>query len=137
MNELKNYFSLDHNIKLYIPSTKEVDKKIDTSNYQKEALRIFSSLFGGATSYEAIGAWASEKHGLITEEVLIVESYATKKAIKKGLVITEEVLIVESYATKKAIKKGLARVIKLALKIKKELKQEAVSLEYNGKLYFI
>jgi len=115
MNELKNYFSLDHNIKLYIPSTKEVDKKIDTSNYQKEALRIFSSLFGGATSYEAIGAWASEKHGLITEEVLIVESYATKKAIKKGL----------------------ARVIKLALKIKKELKQEAVSLEYNGKLYFI
>ena len=111
---LKGLFCLDHNVKIYVPSTIDVNKKIDNSSYVKQALELFSDLFGGATSYDAKGAWLS----------------------KKGLVV-EDVKIVESYATKEALEKGLNKVLRYAEKLKRELKQEAVSVEYDNKLYFI
>lgn len=112
---LQGLFSLDHNIKIYIPSTVDVDKKTDNSQQVKNALALFSDLFGGATSYDAIGAWKDKHSKLITEDVIIVESYATKESLETGL----------------------ERVIKFAEQLKKEMSQEAVSLEYDNKLYFI
>lgn len=112
---LKGLFSLDHNIKLYIPSTIDIDKKIDTTIYINEALQLFSSEFGGATSYDAIGAWSSQTLGLVTESVRIIESYATREQIEKSLIL----------------------IIRYAQKLKTELHQEAISLEYDNKLYFI
>lgn len=113
--QLKALFSLDHNIKLYIPSTKDIDKAADNGAYITEALELFGQLFGGATSYDASGAWVSQSHGLVVEAVKIVESYATSEAVAGGI---------ES-------------VLRLALKIKRELNQEAVSLEYDNRLYFV
>lgn len=137
--QLAGLFCLDHNIKLYIPSTlgtckghdkfthgtfsKEGSDKFfhmkqcqaDNSDYIRRALVLFSDLFGGATSYDAAGAWNSTQLGLIVESVKIVESYATKEAIQSGLV----------------------KVIEYAKLIKSELKQEAVSLEYDNKLYLL
>lgn len=113
--QLKGLFSLDHNIKIYIPSTINVNEKIDNSKYINEALALFGDSFGGATSYDAIGAWVSEDKGLITEGVKIVESYATREAIEANL----------------------TKIIKFGSKLKSELAQEAISLEYDNKLYFI
>ena len=112
---LKGLFCLDHNIKLYIPSTVDVDKSIDNTEYVNLTLAKFGEWFGGATSYDATGAWLSQDKGLITEAVKIVESYATKEAC------------IES----------LDKVIKLAEELKSKLNQEAISLEYDNKLYFI
>jgi hypothetical protein len=114
---LKGLFCLDHNIKLFIPSTVQVDH-IDKDLQDKQitlALELFSICFGGATSYEAIGAWNSQTAGLVTESVTIIESYATKEAI-------------EQYLTK---------VIEHAEALKLAMSQEAISLEYDNKLYFI
>ncbi len=112
---LKGLFSLDHNIRLYIPSTVSVDKKINNEQYVKDTLSLFSDLFGGATSYRAIGAWTSQAKGLVTENVTIVESFARSKEVEAGL----------------------EAVLKYAISLKKLLLQEAISLEYDNKLYFI
>lgn len=113
--QLRGLFCLDHNIKIYIPSTVDVDEKIDNSIHVNQALILFGDSFGGATSYDAIGAWVSTNKGLVTEAVKIVESYASRESVELHL----------------------DKVIKFANQLKKELKQEAISLEYDNKLYFI
>lgn len=112
---LQGLYSLDHNIKLYIPSTTDIDKPIDNNKYVLECSKLFSSLFGGATTYQAKGSWLSDIKGLVIENITIVESYGTKEQVNNGL----------------------EAVIKYALTIKKELGQEAISLEYDNKLYFV
>lgn len=112
---LKGLFSLDHNIRIYIPGTDTVNQKIDNTVYVVMAQKYFSDWFGGATSYDAIGAWNSQQKGLILEGVKIVEAYGTREQVEKHL----------------------QKVIEYAQKIKAELHQEAVSLEYDNKLYFI
>lgn len=113
--QLAGLFCLDHNVKLYIPSTIHGDKATDNTPYITRALVLFSDLFGGATSYDAAGAWNSAKLGLIVENVKIVESYATKEQIQKGL----------------------ADVIKYAGTLKNELSQESIAIEYDNKLYLL
>ena len=113
--QLKGLFSLDHQVRLYIPSTTNINEKTDTTAYFTEALALFGELFGGSTGTDAIGSWVSPERGLVTEKITIVESYATKEQISAGL----------------------GEVIRFAHKIKTELSQEAVSLEYDNKLYFI
>jgi hypothetical protein len=113
---LKNIFSLDHNVRLYIPGTINLDQKIDTSEYTQKTLKLFSKWFGGSTKHNAIeGGWLAST----------------------GEVVTEPVTIIESYASNDAIEEHIGDVLALAKKIKKELKQEAVSLEYDNKLYLV
>ena len=112
---LTGIFKLDHNIKIYIPSTVSVNQTADNTGLINETLKIFSGYFGGSTSYEAKGAWLSSVKGLVVENITIVESYATKEQVNENL---------ES-------------VLKHALKIKHDLKQEAVSLEYDNELYLV
>lgn len=113
--KLAGLFSLDHNIKVYIPSTININQEFDNSQYINKALNLFSDLFGGATSYDAMGAWSSPTAGLVTEKVKIVESYATSEAVESGL----------------------DQVLEFAQMLKTEMKQDAISLEYDNKLYFI
>lgn len=113
--ELHGIFKLDHSIKLYIPSTKDVDKVTDNTAVVNATLTLFSGLFGGATSYQARGAWTSKEAGLVVEAITIVESYGTADQVDKGI---EEVL-------------------KWARQIKSDMKQEAVSLEYDNELYLV
>lgn len=112
---LQGLYSLDHNIKVYIPSTKDVDAATDNSKYVTEALTLFGDLFGGATEHDAMGSWVSQTKGLVIEQVKIVESYASREQVENGL----------------------SKVIEFANKVKREMSQEAVSLEYDNKLYFV
>lgn len=112
---LKGLFNLDHNIRVYIPSTINVSEKIDNQKYVDSGLSKLSEYFGGSTSYEAIGAWQSKEKGLVKEKITIVESYGTKEQIEENI----------------------TGVIEFCEELKKELSQEAISLEYDNKLYFI
>lgn len=112
---LQHTFVLDHNIKLYIPTTTNVDIATDTSEYLQLVLSEFSQWFGGATAYDAVGAWFSGSKGIVTEPVKIIESYATNEAVNNHI----------------------SDVLALANKIKQELRQEAVSLEYDNKMYIV
>jgi hypothetical protein len=115
MNKLKNKFKLDNNIRVYVPSTFDVDNKIDNKKQVNKTLKELSNLFGGSTSYNAIGTFISSKKKLIKEDVTICESYCTSKDFKKSI----------------------NDVVDYCEKLKNEMKQEAVSLEINNELYFI
>lgn len=115
MKKLENKFTLDNNIKIYVPSTFDIDNKIDNKNQVNKTLKELSNLFGGSTSYKAIGTFISSNKKLIKENVTICESFCTKKDFKKSL----------------------DNVIDYCENLKKDMKQEAVSLEVNNKLYFI
>ena len=115
MKQLEQLTKLDKNIKIYVPSTIDVDKKIDTSKNVDETLTMLSNKFGGSTSTKANGTWITQKSKLVKEEVTICESYCTGSDLKNSL----------------------TDVINYCKELKKELNQEAISLEVNSELYFI
>ena len=59
-----------------MPSTVNIDEAIDNKEHVGQTLKLFGQLFGGATSYEAVGAWNGSNGKLVQESVTIVESYA-------------------------------------------------------------
>ena len=106
---------LSEKIAVYVPSTYDGNREvIDNSAYVQKVMEELAELFGGATAYEASGAWISEEKGLIIENVTIVYAYCDT--------LTNE---------------AIDDVIKICEHIKEGLKQEAVSIEINDKLYFI
>lgn len=115
--KLIGIFSLSFNVKIYVPSTVDVNK--EGTNLQKyfvnKGLSLFSSYFGGSTAYKAIGAWNSNNLGLVTEKITIIESYCSPENLENNI----------------------ENVLNFAREIKSEMKQEAVSLEINSKLYLV
>ena len=56
---------------------------------------------------------------------------------EKSKLVKEEVTICESYCSGSDLKNSLTDVINYCKELKKELNQEAISLEVNSELYFI
>ena len=115
MKQLEQLTKLSKNIKIYVPSTIDVDKKIDTSKQIDNTLTLLSNKFGGSTSTKSVGTWITEKSKLVKEDVTICESYCTGSQLKNSL----------------------TEVINYCNELKTELSQEAISLEVNSELYFI
>ncbi|MCP1124242.1 DUF3574 domain-containing protein [Bacillus sp. AFS018417] len=113
-NALKGQFHLDNVVKIYVPSTYNVDQPIDNTPYVNKSLETFSKMFGGATAIEGTGAWVGDNNQLIKEKVTIVYSFAENLN-----------------------KKTINEVVAYAKSLKEEMKQSSVSLEVNGKMYFI
>ena len=112
--KLMNLFKLGCKVAIYIPSTMEIDKKTDNTKQVDAMLSNFSDMFSGATSTKAIGAWKTST-SLIKEEITLVFSYCTSEQLENNI---ENVII-------------------LAENLKRDMSQEAVSLEINNELYFI
>jgi len=111
--ELAGLLSLDHHVRLYIPTTSNGTSKLDDSEIESwtaKVVDVFSSLFGGATRHDAIGAWRSPVHGIVSEKVIIVEAYGTKEQMEESL----------------------GSVISLGREMRSVLGQEIVSMEYDG-----
>lgn len=100
-------------VKIYVPSTFEVDKEIDNTNFVNEIASQLSDMFGGCTITDGFGCWNSNK-GLVQEKVNIVYAYAEH---------------IDNVA--------IDKILHLCNWLKFEMKQEAVSLELNNKLYFV
>ena len=111
---LQGQFYLEDVVKIYVPSTYNVDQPIDNTPYVNKTLEEFSRMFGGATAIDGTGSWYPDYNKLITEDVTIVYSYA--EGLKK---------------------KNINQVVAYAKSLKEEMKQSSVSLEVNGKMYFI
>lgn len=112
---LKNLIALESNIKIYVPSTIQGNITVNNSEQVDRILSKLSGLFGGATSYAALGCWSSPSLGLIKENVTICESYMHEDSLKANIDI----------------------IIDICEDLKQEMNQEAISLEVNNKLYFI
>lgn len=112
---IQEYGVLDNYVKLYIPSTANVDRPIENTEYVNKTSTLFSGLFGGATTYKVEGAWLSDDKGLVTEPVTIVEASTNDDGIKMGM----------------------PKILALAETIKKQMEQEAVMIEVNREVVFI
>lgn len=117
VKELNGVNSLKNKVAIYVPSTIDVYKSIDNTQYVNEVAKELCLLFGGATSQNAVGSWYSnELNKLVTENVTIVYSFISDDDY------TEE---------------NLTKVVSIAKKLCKDMSQECISLEVNNNLNFI
>lgn len=115
MKVLKNCVALRSTVRIYIPSTKDVDKHCDTSDYTNQALKLLYECFEGATSTKALGAWISQSTKLVKEEVTMCFAYCKEKDLERHI----------------------DAIYDFCLKMKKDLQQESIALEVNGVMYFV
>lgn len=112
---LKNLIALSCNIKIYVPSTIESNQDFDSSKLVNHTLAFLSNIFGGATSYNALGCWFSTNHGLIKEKIFICESFCTSEKLDENI----------------------EKVIDYCETLKNQLKQESIALEINNSLHLV
>lgn len=108
---------LTHKIAIYIPSTVNGNQPAPADMIAKwlRASKIkLANLFGGFTSYSGQGGWYSSEHGLIEENVIIVQAFTDDEGLTK-----------------------LVDVNLLAKEIAADMSQEMVSVEVDGTLNFI
>ena len=108
-------YDMDNKVSVYVPSTVNVNKRVNNSKQVLSVIKQMSLLFGGATSYKCTGGWVADS----------------------GEIVTEQVNIVYSFCDKQSLHNNLAKVINICQQIKKDMAQEAVTLEVNGKATFI
>ena len=112
---LKTLIPLKSKISVYVPATVNVNTEIDNTQYVELVARTLSNAFGGATATQAAGYWVSNDGSLVAEKTTLVFAYCTTEAA-------------EQY---------IDDVVRLCVKLKHEMGQEAIALEYNGEMYFI
>ena len=113
--KLQNVFKLSSKVVVYIPSTVDIDKKIDNKKHVNDCATLLSDCFGGATSTQALGYWVSNTAGLVKEKTTMVFAYASEADLNNKI----------------------DSVIDYCEGLKAELKQDAIALEINGEMYFI
>lgn len=112
---LKFKFNLNSKVSVYVPSTINVNESTDNTEYVKRVITELASMFGGATASKAVGGWVSAS----------------------GETIIEDVTIVYAFCTEKQLQDNFHKVLSICETLKKEMSQEAISLEVNGQLAFI
>lgn len=113
--KLKNMIKLSSKITVYIPSTTDINKEVDTTKYIDSCATLLSNCFGGATSTNALGYWTSPTAGLVKERSTMVFAYCTTDDLDAHI----------------------ETIIDFCENMKTELKQDAIALEINGEMYFI
>lgn len=113
-NALQGQFHLSHVVKIYVPGTIHQSEPVDNTPYVDKTLTRFSTMFGGATAINGAGGWVDDSGQLIKEKVTIVYSF-----------------------TDQLTNKRIDEVVAYAKALKLEMTQSSVSLEVDGKLYFI
>lgn len=114
-SKLNNMFKLSSKITVYVPSTCDIDKVVDTTEYVNKTAELLSNSFGGATSTEALGYWMSPTVGLVKEKSIMIFAYASDSDLSDNL----------------------DKVIEWCEIMRDELKQDCIALELNGEMYFI
>lgn len=115
LQEVYRRLSLNHSVALFVPSTMDVNQQTDNRSQVQATLSFLGNLFGGATSSNAEGAWRSEESGLVQEQVTIVRTFVSKKAL-------------DTY---------LDDVVNFAADLKNNMKQEAVAISVDNQLILV
>ncbi|WP_052045009.1 hypothetical protein [Prevotella amnii] len=113
--ELKFKFDLDCKVAIYVPSTVDVDKEVNNEQQVLQIIKKLSLLFGGATASDAVGGWVAND----------------------GQTVIEKIKIVYSYCTSEQLKENIDTILEICENLKKEMLQEAITLEINGQVKFI
>lgn len=109
---------LNNQVKIYLPSTKNINQPLSQEEVMlmvKDITGQLSELFGGATVFDAVGAWRTAS----------------------GEVVLENIKICQCFLDKEVLQANLQTLTSICLKLKRDYTQEAISLEINGELTFI
>ena len=112
--QLKNISPLSCSICIYVPSTININESDDSIFWPNKTLELLYKLFGGATCMPAYGAWLSD-----------------------GKLVKEKIKIIFAHCNEEQLQNSIDEICDFCLKMKSELKQEAVGLEINNELYII
>jgi hypothetical protein len=112
--KLKNTSPLSCFVRIYVPSTININESDDSIFWPNKALELLCKLFGGSTCMPSYGAWLSE-----------------------GKLVKEKIKIIFSHCTEEQLQNSLDEICDFCLKMKSELKQEAISLDINNELFLI
>lgn len=115
MKQLKFKFDLNSKVAIYVPSTVDVDKTTDNEGQTLNVIRELSLLFGGATATKAVGGWVCNN----------------------GQTVVEQINIVYSFCTTEQLSTHFEAVLGICNRLKKDMRQEAITLEVNGQVAFI
>ena len=106
---------LDNKVCIYVPSTVNVNTKINNAKQVAKTLSFLAGLFGGCTTETARGAWVDQSGALVTEKVNKCYSFCSEKQLKEHM----------------------NDILDYCNSLKQEMGQECISLEINTKLCFI
>lgn len=112
---LSDLIPLKSKVTVYVPGTVDVDKATDNKKQVELVARLLSDSFGGATASPASGYWVAADGSLVVERVTMVFAYCDTAAAEKHM----------------------DDVVRLCYRLKSEMRQEAIALEYNGNMYFV
>ena len=107
--------SLATKVAIYVPSTIDIDKPVNNSEWIEKTAVFFSDLFGGCTACDVSGYWITHEKQLIREKPVIIYSFTTEEKAQEAE----------------------TKIIEYVQEMKKEMRQECISVEYNNRLYFI
>lgn len=107
--------SLNTKISIYVPSTIDIDKPVNNSEWIEKTAVFFSDLFGGCTACNVSGYWITQAKKLVQEKPVVVYSYTTEEKAQEAE----------------------TKIIEYVQEMKKEMQQECISVEYNNRLYFV
>lgn len=113
--KLSGLIELSCSVRVYVPGTVGVDAAADTSAQTDATRRLLADAFGGATTIDALGSWVSPTAGLVDEHVRVVQSHCTSDQLSANI----------------------DRVLAHARTLRRDMAQEAIALEINGKLYLV
>lgn len=115
MKSLKNCVKLSCSVKIYVPSTVNVNQSFDSQEWVDKTLKFLSDEFGGSTASKALGAWVSNRGELVKENVTMAFSYTSQTQLEQSI----------------------EKVYDFCLDMKAKLSQEAIALEVNNELYLV
>lgn len=115
MKPYTHLFKLNCKVAIYVPSTLDCNVPCDNSAQVAGIMAALSDMFGGATSTPAQGAYRAHDGSLVMEKIDIVYSYCTSEQAEQHM----------------------GAVMALCDKLKTVMRQECITLEYNGQVAFI
>lgn len=115
--KLQGLTKLSESVTIYVPTTygtSDTAAEWRVNFALKVVQRELAQLFGGFTTTEGTGGYVAENGELVTERVYMVRANAAK--------LTED---------------DIGKAVLIAELVRDDMKQECVSLDINGTLYFV
>lgn len=106
---------LNHVLKIYVPVYDPLEKVAETLDFSHQTAMLLSHLFGGCTVSPSNGYWINNTGELVEDKINIVYSFTDEDTLSLYRDVVEN----------------------FCKEIKKELSQDAISLEIDGILNFI
>lgn len=108
-------FDLQSKVSIYVPSTINVNEQTDNTEQVRQIIGELSDYFGGATASKAVGGWRCAD----------------------GQIVVEDVTIVYAFCTDEQLQEHIHDILAICERLKREMSQEAITLEINGQVKFI